>query len=98
MKSLQPGRAPDSGGRAGRRRGGSPGKRDGRGASMSMGLYGWACLLLTAGAAPPEPCYLNQRSFQIPIRVQPERKDDIKGLELYVSTDNGQSWHPSTKA
>jgi hypothetical protein len=65
---------------------------------MSMGLYGWACLLLTAGAVPPEPCYLNQRSFQIPIRVQPERKDDIKGLELYVSLDNGQSWQASARA
>jgi hypothetical protein len=65
---------------------------------MNLGLCGWACLVLTAGAVPPDPFYLNQRSFQIPIRVQQERKDDVKGLELYASTDNGQSWQLSAKA
>jgi hypothetical protein len=65
---------------------------------MNIGLCGWACLVLTAGAVPPEPFHLNQRAFQIPIRVQPERKDDVKGLELYVSTDNGQTWALNAKA
>jgi hypothetical protein len=65
---------------------------------MNLGLCGWACLVLSAGAVPPDPFYLNQRAFQIPIRVQAERKDDVKGLELYVSTDNGQSWQLSAKA
>jgi hypothetical protein len=67
-------------------------------APMNIGLCGWACLLLSAGAVPPEPFFLNQRTFQIPIRVAPERKDDVKGLELYVSTDNGQSWQLNASA
>jgi hypothetical protein len=65
---------------------------------MNIGLCGWACLLLSAGVTPPEPYFLNQRTFQIPIRVQPDRKDDVKGLELYVSTDNGQSWQLNASA
>jgi hypothetical protein len=65
---------------------------------MNMGLCGWACLLLSAGAVPPEPYFLNQRTFQIPIRVAPDRKDDVRGLELYLSTDNGQSWQLTASA
>jgi hypothetical protein len=35
---------------------------------------------------------LNSRSFLIPIRVVPERKDQIAELQLFVSRDRGHTW------
>lgn len=41
---------------------------------------------------------LNTPKFQIPIRVQNERKENIKELVLYVSKNNGKTWEVHTRA
>ncbi len=41
---------------------------------------------------------LNTPKFQIPIRVQQERKEEIKELVLYVSKNNGKTWEVHTRA
>jgi hypothetical protein len=55
-----------------------------------------ACALLLANAGQPagqpEPDYLKESQFQIPISIAPERRGDIKELLLYLSTDNGQTF------
>ncbi len=58
---------------------------------MRTGWLAWACLLLaTSAAVGDEVVHFNQRSFQIPIRV--ERAADINELLLYVSKDKGKTW------
>lgn len=57
-----------------------------------------ACLLLAANTGAPEPIYLNQNKFAIPIRIQPERRAEIRELLLYVSTDEGKTWQLGLRA
>jgi hypothetical protein len=64
---------------------------------MLMGSITWTCLLL-AGAPDADVWHMNQRSFQIPIRIQPKRKPDIRELRLYYSGDRGRSWHRRAQA
>jgi hypothetical protein len=59
----------------------------------------WACLALTAVAAPPSDIIpMNQRGFTIPVDIRPERRAEIKELLLFVSTDEGQGWTLFQKA
>lgn len=48
--------------------------------------------LLVLGAMPVDYFPINQPNFQIPIRIEPSRKAEIKQLILYVSTDEGKHW------
>jgi hypothetical protein len=57
-----------------------------------------ASLLPAAEPLPPDVVPLNQRSFQIPIRIDESRRHDIKELVLYVSTDQGQHWAYQARA
>jgi hypothetical protein len=57
-----------------------------------------ACLLLAAGAGAPEPWHVNTTRFQIPIKILPERRAEIRELVLYVSTNQGQSWEMAARA
>jgi hypothetical protein len=57
-----------------------------------------ASLLPAAEPLPPDVVPLNQRSFQIPIRIDETRRRDIKELVLYVSTDQGQHWAYQARA
>lgn len=50
------------------------------------------CLWLTLGAAPSDFFPINQPNFQIPIRIDPGRRGEIKQLILYASTDQGKTW------
>ncbi len=60
---------------------------------MGMGPLAWACLLLTAhGAGASDAWYMNQRAFKIPIRMNAEKRAELRGLVLYLSTDQGKSW------
>jgi hypothetical protein len=51
-------------------------------------LAAWACLLLNAGG--DDVVHINQRNFQIPIKVA--RDADISELLLYVSKNQGKNW------
>lgn len=68
---------------------------------MAMGSLTLACALLFAAppgqpALPPEPYYLNESQFQIPIKVN-QRASELKELLLYVSTDKGQSYSVASR-
>jgi hypothetical protein len=56
-----------------------------------------AATLLLAGllwntAAAPETTYLNMRSLQIPLQLNPTRIAEVTDAILYASTDDGQTW------
>jgi hypothetical protein len=45
-----------------------------------------------ARAAEPEPLYYKSRAFRIPFTVEESDRPRIKEVQLFVSTDLGQSW------
>jgi hypothetical protein len=45
-----------------------------------------------AGQAGGGPLHTNLRAGRIPSTINPERRADIRELELYVSSDQGRSW------
>jgi beta-lactamase regulating signal transducer with metallopeptidase domain len=49
------------------------------------------------GQAVPKG-YVNTRRFQVPIRIQPERKGDVRELILYLSRDQGKTWEIYARA
>src|SRR5262245_29816442 len=62
---------------------------------MSTGAWIAACLMAAGGASPGVPeglDVLKDTHFDIPIKIVPERKGDIRALELYVSTDKEHKW------
>lgn len=59
---------------------------------MGIGALTWTCLLWAAPAAPPEAWPINDRTFQIPIAIKPDRRADVRKVYLYVSRDLGHSW------
>ncbi len=59
---------------------------------MTRGSLLLTCLLLVSGAEPSDPVHLNTPKFSIPITIKPERRADIRTLELWMSRDRGQSW------
>lgn len=65
---------------------------------MNWGAMTWACLVLSAAAAQPDEWPMNQRSFQIPIRFDPQKRAELKELDLYVSHDRGQTWNLAGRA
>jgi hypothetical protein len=65
---------------------------------MATGWLTWTCLLLAGSTGADEIVYMNQRGFQIPIRVQPDRQHEVKELILYMSSNKGQSWGISGRA
>lgn len=66
---------------------------------MATGWLAWTCLLLAAGApAGDDVVHINQRGFQIPIRVQPERQSEVRELILYLSRDQGRTWEIYARA
>lgn len=65
---------------------------------MAFESLAWACLFLSAGAAPNDVWHMNTGKFQIPIRIQPNRRDEIKELQLFSSRDQGKTWDLAAKA
>jgi hypothetical protein len=49
-----------------------------------------ACLGVSA--APEDSAILNSRDFTIPIRIDAERRQDVRELKLYCSRDLGRTW------
>ncbi len=64
---------------------------------MATGSLTLAFALLLANAGPPDTTYMSSGQFQIPIKINPERRNDIKELILYVSRDQGKSWAPEAR-
>src|SRR5436190_15296454 len=65
---------------------------------MRTGARIAACLLLaalsrSAPALSDAPFPIRDNRFEIPIRIDETRRNDIKALELYVSTDQGKTWN-----
>jgi hypothetical protein len=61
---------------------------------MSPGTLTLAMLTLTLGANPSDDVvYLNSRNIQIPIFIQADKRDKIKELLLFTSTDQGATWN-----
>lgn len=72
---------------------------------MATGWLSWTGLMLALAAAPSDDVvYLNQRGFQIPVRIQPEKQNQVSEQILYLSRDQGKTWEiysrakPSSKA
>jgi len=59
---------------------------------MGMGSITWACLLLAVHQAPPQENFLNARDFEIGIRINPQRRSNLRQLTLLVSHDRGATW------
>src|SRR5437773_10928424 len=60
---------------------------------MSMGTLALTGLLLAAGLNPVDVVPINQRNFQIPIRIDATRRHEIKELILFASADQGATWN-----
>src|SRR5262245_40023506 len=66
---------------------------------MATGWLTWTCLLLAAQTGAAEDMvHMNQRGFQIPIRIQPERKGEVRELILFMSRDLGRTWEIYNRA
>lgn len=59
---------------------------------MVTGTFTVACLLLAVGGGPPEVVHLNQKSFQIPIKIDPERRPLIAQVLLFEASKDGHEW------
>src|SRR5262245_47741431 len=67
--------------------------------SMATGWLTWTVLLLASGAPQADDfIHMNQRGFQIPINIQPERKSEVRELILYISRDQGKTWGIQSRA
>jgi hypothetical protein len=67
---------------------------------MGTGWLAWTCLLLATGApaAADDTVHMNQRGFQIPIRIEPQRQTEVSELLLYLSRDQGRTWEIYARA
>ncbi|HLW66800.1 MAG TPA: hypothetical protein VKS79_15915 [Gemmataceae bacterium] len=65
---------------------------------MSAGTLLLASLLWAAGALPSDVMPMNRRTIQIPIQVNPDRRNDIAELLLFVSLDQGKNWSQEGRA
>jgi hypothetical protein len=64
----------------------------GKDAPMLTGTWTMACLVAAASVGAPDAVHLNQRSFQIPLRIEEARRAEIKQLILWASLDGGKAW------
>jgi hypothetical protein len=65
---------------------------------MVAGMLTFTCLLWTIGPVPSDVVPINQCDFQIPIRIDPARRDEIKELQLFYSMDQGRTWQQNAVA
>jgi len=60
---------------------------------MAYGSLLLASLLLTVGQVPSDVACFNHRNLRVPIGIHPSKRAQISQLVLYVSSDQGKSWH-----
>lgn len=68
---------------------------------MSATALSWTCLLLMVAQAPQatqQVVPLNTRSLKIGIRLDAQRRADIRDMFLYVSPDQGRTWQQEAVA
>jgi hypothetical protein len=61
---------------------------------MSLTKVLLTCALLMTGQAGGGPIHTNLRSGSIPSKISPDRRADIREMQLYMSADQGKSWAP----
>lgn len=59
-----------------------------------MGAIIWSCLALTIHQGPVQEYPMNSRHFEIPIKLDTRRAQEIQELNLLVSQDKGKVWQP----
>lgn len=59
---------------------------------MVRSVFALVALLGAAAGVLAETWPLNHRQMQIPIRIEPARRGEIKELQLWYSTDEGRNW------
>lgn len=59
---------------------------------MARAALTMVCLLGSVAAAWAEPWPINQRSMQIPIKIEAARRAEIQELQLFYSADQGKTW------
>ena len=59
---------------------------------MGMGAIIWSCLALTVHQVPGQEYYVPYHGFEIPIKLDPRRAQEVKELNLLVSRDQGGAW------
>ena len=64
---------------------------------MSLTKVLLTCALLITGQTGGGQLYTNLRAGRIPSTINPDRKADIRELQLYMSGDQGRSWAPIDK-
>lgn len=60
---------------------------------MGKATLSFLCVLCGAAAARAETWPMNHRSMQIPIKIEPARRAEIRELQLFFSTDEGRNWN-----
>jgi hypothetical protein len=60
---------------------------------MAPGSLLLASLLLTAGQLPSDVAAFNHRNLRVPIGIHPAKRAEISQLLLFVSSDQGKTWH-----
>ncbi len=64
---------------------------------MSMVIFALACIL-AGSSTGADTYYINQQQIRIPISVDPARRNEIKEIHLFVSSDEGKSWNQQAVA
>ncbi|HTU17460.1 MAG TPA: hypothetical protein VMG10_05300 [Gemmataceae bacterium] len=59
-----------------------------------MGAILWSCLALTIHQGPVQEYPMNSRGFEIPIKLDSRRAQEVQELILLVSQDQGRVWQP----
>src|SRR5438874_1318064 len=65
---------------------------------MATGMLTLTCLLVALGSNQSDPWPINQRSFSVPIKIEAGRRQEIRELVLYSSSDQGKTWNQQAVA
>lgn len=64
---------------------------------MGMGAIVWTCLALTVHQSPTKEFFMNARGLQFKIRIDPQKRNEVKAITLLVSKDQGKNWEEADR-